>query len=208
MQQTITLDETLAFTIPESAAAVILDESHELPDGVNVDRSGRMTIDTSRLPIESLVRILHYGASRIVNDKAGGSTKTADKKAAIVTDWAQRFIEGNLKRSGGGGGRRISLDEKATRQVMEDWLRDQGHKAAEAKKLATDPQNALRREIANKLNARVDAKKVTQAFDKNWPKFEAKAKELADKWREVEAQGDDLGLDLGQNDDDSDDVSF
>jgi hypothetical protein len=199
---TITIPESIRFTIPQSAANVIESEGYAMPEGVTTDASGAMHIPADKLPPETLVRLLEYGASRYVNDKSGGSTKTADDKATIASDWAQRLIAGDLgRKSGGGGGRRIDLDEKAMRQVMEDWLRDQGHKAAQAKQLAKDPANALRREIADKLNARVDAKKVGEAFDKNWPKFEAKAKQLADKWRE--AQGDDIGLDLGGSESDN-----
>ena len=200
---TITLPDSIRFTIPAKAAGVILDESIDLPKGVEVTREGDLTIPAGSLPAEAIVRLVEYGASRFINDKAGGTSKTEDDKANIVSAWTERLVSGDLARKGGGG-RRLSLEDRALREVMESRLRKWGKKAAEAKKLASDPQHALRTVIADKIGKRVDSKDVTKLFDKNWPSIQAEADTLAAKWREADEATGEVELDLGNATDESD----
>jgi len=50
----------------------------------------------AEIPIVSLIKILEYGFQRIVNDKCGGSDRTAKQKDEIASAVIQRILDGSI----------------------------------------------------------------------------------------------------------------
>lgn len=54
------------------------------------------TIHGSKIPTASLVKIIEYGFQRIVNDKCGGSDRTAAQKDEIAVSVINRILDGSI----------------------------------------------------------------------------------------------------------------
>lgn len=115
---------------------------------------------TDEAIITGLVR---KGWQETLSDAQAGKE---DKEAAI-RERMEALLDGSYVFGQGGGGARLNPVDAAMRQLVETWLRSRGHKAAPARKLAMDPEAALRGEVGD------DA-------DTLLPKFRAKAERMAE----------------------------
>lgn len=143
----------------------------------------KFTTELSELPAETLVKIMTYG-KRIFNDAVNGAGHQGKDKAEAAKEWLERAKAGQLGTRTGGGGSRVTPLEKEMRGIVEEYLKAAGWKAGDAKKEAKDPQAGfkavLRGQIAKAKalpEAKVEDATIEAAFDANWPKVEAMAKQ-------------------------------
>lgn len=127
-----------------------------------------------------------FAIRQSAGDADAGKAGTEEGRRAVM-EKATRLANGEVP-STGAGGARLGAYDRALRDVVEATLRDWGWKAADAKKAAMEPrqgiESGLRLLLAKKLDipaGDVGLAELDEAFDRNWPKFAAKARELAAK---------------------------
>ena len=145
-------------------------------------------VDISKLPVSTIDRLLQYG-TRILNDKinseaskAAGEGKSYDKDEAAAV-WIQKAIEGKL---GERTARSTDPRYKILKELVVGKLAALGITKADAAKLCKSPLDGFKTFIELVLStkqgiavAKLDPKQVQAAIEKNWPKLEAKAEQIA-----------------------------
>lgn len=54
------------------------------------------TVHGHKIPLSSVLRIFEYGVQRVINDRCGGSDKTAEQKHELAQSMVRRIIDGEL----------------------------------------------------------------------------------------------------------------
>lgn len=151
------------------------------------------TVRVEELPSATLIRLLTYG-KRAFNDYVNSAANAAEpaegqsqdeaKEAArteAADTWLQRARDGKLGEAQGGGRTRLTPLEKEIRAIVEEYLRQGGMKAGDAKKASKQPRDAFAGYLGHKLavakgEGNVTEEMAAEAFDRNWPKVEDQAR--------------------------------
>lgn len=138
---------------------------------VDTRHLGEQDIDFNALTPAMQSYIIGYGLKQSIDDAGADPAKGADGSKARLA----AILAGNVPAGGGG---RLTDDEKALRDVVEDTLRRTGVKAGKAAKMARDPEAA-----------------IAEAFGTKAPEVMAKIREGAVKLAAVrQAAVVDIGL--------------
>lgn len=142
-----------------------------------------VNVDPSAAPADFVAWAIAFAVRQSAGDADAGKANTPEGKKAVL-DKAQRLASFEIP-TGGAGGARLDPMSRALRDVVEAILRNWGWKAADAKQAAMEPQGGflagLVRALAHKAGvpeAAVELADVEEAFGRNWPNIEAKAKAI------------------------------
>lgn len=171
---TLQLEDNLVFTIAG--------ETHEVP------------VDS--LTEAALVGLLQYG-KRKANDtfngmKGGEKALTALEVIAKIQTW-----------DFGTGGSKVSPLIRILRGIVGTHLVSLGHKKKDAMSMAKEPKEGfksyLHQAMAKKQGVgmvEVEEAAIESAFEVNWPKVEARAQNMLEEEKRLEAQRTDMSFDL------------
>lgn len=156
---------------------------------------------TVELPESLIAKAVAHGLKQKVNDsyanvrrdaraeaKLGKKDEDTDEIRDLCRETANAVIsdlESGIWREGGGG-KRVSVYERALRDLVAAKLVKIGYAATDAAKAARDPRDAFKAYVEEYLEINGldhDAKLV---FDHNWPKIEASARDIAAQFEDDE----------------------
>jgi len=115
---------TLTVEVPESVA-------------INLKYHGEQSVILAGKSVDWLEWAIANGVRQSCADADAGKANTPEGRKAVL-DKFTRIAAGEVPAGGGGGGPRMSYEEKAERIVLEDIFRAQGEKAVVAAKSAKD----------------------------------------------------------------------
>jgi hypothetical protein len=149
---------------------------------IHVEKAAKdFVVDWDKVSDAGKAYVIAYGLKQSLNDSAASAKDESD--AVKKSDARFAGIMDGTVRAGSGGGAPLSPMEKALREVVGQYLRAIGTKAAEATKAAKDPRAGFALVVESKLKAAgktADADAIEAAVVANWPKIEAQATKIAE----------------------------